>query len=216
MSWKLKDKLKKIFKDKLVFIEQRGKSDIVCSHEVTVGDDALCKASELNDLQIENTSDFVHFSDSALSDQNILHSAARVLRRNIWKIERTTQSYLPSHSMEKGYCMDFVPKDLYRFVSWLIDSNSFDDATESKDNFQAVSICHSIISSSLHTITPITLGLGVLLHHEYGSKKLINELYALGHCVSYDEVRRFLTSVALEQSHDDVYIAKGLKKVISY
>ena len=109
--------------------------------------------------------------------------------------------------------MDFVPKDLYSFVNWLIDSNSFDDFTESKDYFQAVSCCHSIRSSSLHTMSPIKLGLGVLLHHEYGINKLIKELYALCHCVSYDEVRRYLTSVALEQSHDDVYIPRGLKKV---
>ena len=67
MSWKLKENLKKSFKEKLVCIEQRGKSDTVCSSEVTVGD-ALCKASELNDVQIEDTSAFVHFSDSAGSE----------------------------------------------------------------------------------------------------------------------------------------------------
>ena len=74
----------------------------------------------------------------------MLHSAAGILRRNVLKIEKTFQSYLPSHSMEKENCMDSVIKDLYRFISWLNNSNSFDDVTESKDNFQVVSICHSI------------------------------------------------------------------------
>lgn len=45
-SWKLKDKLKNHFGDRLAFIEQRGQSDLVCSSTITVGD-ALKKAAEL-------------------------------------------------------------------------------------------------------------------------------------------------------------------------
>ena len=46
-SWKLKEKLKKHFNDELLFIAQAGKSDLVCSSEVSVGD-ALKKIATLN------------------------------------------------------------------------------------------------------------------------------------------------------------------------
>lgn len=51
-SWKLKEKLRKHFQDWLVFIAQVGKSDLVCSSEVTVGD-ALKKFSVMN-IQIND------------------------------------------------------------------------------------------------------------------------------------------------------------------
>lgn len=37
-----------------------------------------------------------------------------------------------------------------------------------------------------------------MIHHECGSKALINKLHIMGHCVSYDEVQQFLTSVAAD------------------
>jgi hypothetical protein len=33
----------------------------------------------------------------------------------------------------------------------------------------------------------------------------------LGHSISYDEVRRFLTSAALDQQSQDIYIPRGLR-----
>jgi len=33
----------------------------------------------------------------------------------------------------------------------------------------------------------------------------------MGHCVSYDEVRRFLTSAALDKQSQDEYVPKGLR-----
>ena len=38
--------------------------------------------------------------------------------------------------------------------------------------------------------------MAVHLHHEFGSRKLIEDLNAFGYCVSYAELRRFLTSAA--------------------
>ena len=52
-SWKLKEKLKKRFDDKLLFIAQAGKSDLVCSSEVSIGD-ALKNVATLN-IQINES-----------------------------------------------------------------------------------------------------------------------------------------------------------------
>jgi hypothetical protein len=81
-SWKLKAKLQQHFKDKLVFVERRGHSDLVCSSTVTVGD-ALRKASELYDIQLSDTIEDMHdlnSEPSEMDERQILHSAANILR----------------------------------------------------------------------------------------------------------------------------------------
>ena len=63
-----------------------------------------------------------------------------------------------------------------------------------------------------HIRTTITVGL-ILIHHEFGSKTLIDELSAIGRCVSCTKVRHFLTSVAADQisrTERGVYIPTGL------
>lgn len=58
----------------------------------------------------------------------------------------------------------------------------------------------SLSQSVQYNITKIsnqtTLGLGVKLHHKFGSKDLIQVLHEHGYTVSYDEVRRFRKSAA--------------------
>jgi len=46
-------------------------------------------------------------------------------------------------------------------------------------------------------ITYLQLGLGVKLHHYFGSKYLIETLYNLGFCCIYKEVQRYEHSAAL-------------------
>lgn len=79
-----------------------------------------------------------------------------------------------------------------------------------------IAICHDLIGQSRQIHTPITLGLAILIHHDFGSKTLINELSAMGHCVSYTEVRHFLTSEAADQisrTEQGIYIPTGLSGV---
>jgi hypothetical protein len=49
------------------------------------------------------------------------------------------------------------------------------------------------------------------MHHNFSCKTLIEDLNALGYSISYDEVRRFLTSVAKDElKKSDVYIPRGI------
>jgi len=45
-------------------------------------------------------------------------------------------------------------------------------------------------------IAPLQLGLGVQLHHHFASKFIIDTLFNLGFCSSYNEVTRFERSAA--------------------
>ncbi|KAF3859803.1 hypothetical protein F7725_000058 [Dissostichus mawsoni] len=57
-----------------------------------------------------------------------------------------------------------------------------------------------------------------MIHHEFGSKALVNELNALGHCVSYNEVRQFLTTVSADEitRNKEIYIPTGLSGILDH
>ena len=74
----------------------------------------------------------------------------------------------------------------------------------------------SIVSLSKHTFTPFHLGLAIQLHHEFGSRGLVDNLNSHGFCASYSEMRRFLTSVALKEEDsikEGVYVPDGIVPV---
>ena len=48
-------------------------------------------------------------------------------------------------------------------------------------------------------IAPLQLGLAVQLHHNFGSRFLLDELNHLGFCSSYSEVQKFESSAAISQ-----------------
>jgi len=81
-------------------------------------------------------------------------------------------------------------------------------------------VLQSIMNSLDRAVTsPITLGLAILIHHEFGSKTLVNRLSAIGHCVSFTELRHFLTSVAagqISRTERGVYIPTGLTGVAEH
>ena len=68
-----------------------------------------------------------------------------------------------------------------------------------KIDLKVVAVCHNIISLGCKSSTPLTFGLGVKMHHDHGSKELIQDLNCLGHSINYDEVRRFLTAITVQQ-----------------
>ena len=61
---------------------------------------------------------------------------------------------------------------------------------------QSLSMSQSIQAQITKANTKVTLGLGVKLHHKFGSKELITILHELGYIGTYDEVLRFRTSAA--------------------
>ena len=78
---------------------------------------------------------------------------------------------------------------------------------------RVLAICHNTIYLVCKIHTPITFGLGVKMHHDHGSRELIDDLSSLGHSIPYDEVRRFLTVVALDQL-TSIYHATFLSMIL--
>ncbi|MEW8548471.1 MAG: hypothetical protein AB2693_33630, partial [Candidatus Thiodiazotropha sp.] len=57
--------------------------------------------------------------------------------------------------------------------------------------------------------SPKHLGLSVHLHHDYGSRKLIEDMYSLGYGISYTELRQFLTSAAIHVTSTQHFTPSG-------
>lgn len=215
-SWKLKQKITLNFNDKLVFVERKGKSDLICSSSITIGY-ALQKAESLreqldNDMQYEEMFEL----NPTLDESQILHQAAGIIRREMTSIDKNNDFYIGSQGLNLDECAQFVPNKLYDFVSWLSNSHAYMNVSSTseteitKKDIGVISICHSLISQSCKISTPITLGLAITVHHAFGSKRLVDELHSLGLSVSYDEVRKFLTSVAKSQTNSDIFVPHGL------
>ena len=201
-SWKLKEKLIQHYKDRLVFFPCPGKSDLVCSESVPVGY-AVREAAQLTE-ETEDCETTLPQTSQSLSETQILHKAADILRKSMDQVEHDRQLYVGSDHLSRLQCSKYVPNILYDFVNWCVDSHTHrdyqtcDEDPASKDNLRVIAICHDLIAQSCHIHTPITLRLAILINHEFGGKTFIDELSAMGHCVSYTDVRHFLTSVAAD------------------
>ena len=214
-SWKLKHKIRNKYGDKIVFIERSGLSDLVCTSSMTVGD-ALKKSARL-----EENADFIEYPDISTStkqsdERKILHNAAAIIRNAMLHI-KDTEKCISSFDINTTVCADYVPDILYDFVMWCVNIKAADDASScldgamKKDNLKILNICHNLISQAQKVRSSITLGLAIRVHHDFGSKKLIDDLHALGISVPYDEIRQFLTSVAIDQKTDDIYVPRGIR-----
>jgi hypothetical protein len=110
-----------------------------------------------------------------------------------------------------------MPPALTKFICWLIDEKSFLSVSNQNqmpiEKMQkCMSLTESIVSLSKNVITPFQIGLALQLYHEFGSKQLVDILHVHGFCSSYDEVRRYLTSLAnheINKIKNGVYIPKS-------
>ena len=193
------------------FISQPGKSDFVCSNSISVGV-ALQKADELQqELQEVSISQV----DSDVSDDEniILHRAIGILRQKISNMKTIDDNeYYSSNELSLEALSKFVDPLLYKAIAWLTDEKMYVEAADITDiqhSPSTLAIVCDIITKASKIATPKHLGLAVRLHHEFGSKKLIDELYTLGYCISYPEVRRFLTSAAIHVSETQIHTAGG-------
>jgi len=75
----------------------------------------------------------VSIRSTDLSDEQILHSAARILRQDIEKITIVTDEYPSADEASLTASMERMPLFLSKFICWLLDSKSFNGATELAD-----------------------------------------------------------------------------------
>jgi len=134
------------------------------------------------------------------TEEHIIHEAVGILHRKIAAIEPLENEYYSSQEMELDSQVKFVDPLLYKTILWLTNKSVYESGGDTVDHAHdigSLSVAADIIYLSRSIVTPKHLGLTNLLHHQYGSRKLIDDLHAHGYCISYDEYRRFHTSAAL-------------------
>jgi hypothetical protein len=205
-SERLKYKLLDHYKDEIEIHSQYGqsKSSFVLSSKISIAD-ALKAASKLKE-QLTSPEHTSLFEDNETKSEMItLHRAAGILRRMIDDVPDLKEKAYPSStgvSLEAS--LMFVPKKMKMMMMWIIDKKAYDavedDFTASEETLRrSVSLAECLIFSSKKVITPLHLGLAAQLHHEYGKREIIDNLHSLGFTVSYDELRRFITSLAISE-----------------
>ena len=83
---------------------------------------------------------------------------------------------------------------------------------------KCIALAECVISLHKNQFTPFSLSLALQLHHEYGSKNLIETSQSHGFCASYPKLRQFLTSSAnheIIRSQNGTYIPSGICPKIS-
>ena len=78
-----------------------------------------------------------------------------------------------------------------------MDGKKHETGDNIETNARLLSIACDITTLSSAVSSPKHLSLAVYLHHNFGSRKLIEAISALGHCISYTELRTFITSAVM-------------------
>ena len=177
-----RQRLKSHFKGEIESINRPGLPTLVCSGRLTISK-VLLKMEKLNSkLTKQNEPDYKDIPECFISfSQNdpacILHQADNVIRNMMKK------------------CSNLIPNLLYNFFSWGTDNKKFvsfslsDDLCHTKDDLTVIALCHIALSQGNTTFTPPSLASAV-------NWQLLESFHSLGSCASYEEVRRFETSIA--------------------
>ena len=209
----LKGQFMKIWPD-ISFISHSGLPDLVCSKEITVSD-ALRKAHGLSEIpEYSNLMDEDQEAESEnqLSEERIVHAAVGILRRRMKCTTKLTDEYYSSTEMSLEAAYKFVDPLLYKAIAWLGNKELYDTATDiprTDIDKRCVSIACDITTLNTAVVSPKHLGLSIHMYHEYGSRKLIDRLYALGYGISYTELRQFLTSAAIHVTNEGQSLPSG-------
>ena len=126
------------------------------------------------------------------------------------KIVSECQEFPQSHDYDisqfrKSKTIESTSPTLLGFISSLV---SHGEITRT-----CITLAQSIQGHITKSYNQTTLGLAVKLHHRFGSKELLTLLHEYGLTVTYDEVLRFRTSVAIYTGNQP-YTFRGLKKML--
>ena len=95
------------------------------SSSISIGD-AIKAASKLrSDLKIAQIDLEISDTKDTLSEEQILHSAANILRRDIHSLDINNDFYPTSSECSLPISIQSMPPALTKFICWLIDEKSF-------------------------------------------------------------------------------------------
>lgn len=149
-------------------------------------------------------------SEEPSLDRKIMQQAAFILKTEVENMAPSEE--YPFHSeVSLDSSEKFLPEKLRYFMQLLLDPQALAEANEpgyaSKEHIRRkyITIAECVVYCIRREIKrtqitpPFHLGLLAQLHHEKGSRLLIDTLNSFGLCGSYGELRTFLTSVANDE-----------------
>jgi hypothetical protein len=182
----------------LICVHQNGKSDLVCSSQISF-DTAVRRYDELEQSFQEET-DLEEMELELDSDESIVHKAVGILKSRILaNTKKMDQEYYSTEELTPAKQKEFIDPLLYRMVSWLSSNDNYANATavnNEKHETKVIAIASDITSLVSSVNSPKHLGLSVHLYNEFGSRHLVEDMSNLGYGISYSELRMFLSSAA--------------------
>ena len=143
------------YSDSIVIQPQQGqgKSNIVFSNSISIGD-AIKAASKLkSDLKIAQIDLEISDTKDTLSEEQILHSAANILRRDIHSLDINNDFYPTSSECSLPISIQSMPPALTKFICWLIDEKSFLAVNnQNQTPIEKMRKCMSLMESIVHCI----------------------------------------------------------------
>lgn len=141
--------------------------------------------------------DFYHnskFKDAEEERLSILTTAAKHLKSEIRSINVSKDVY-PSASLISSLSenLNYIPKGLRTFLQGLL--------AEKENHIKVSSIGQALMQATRPRclLSYLQIGLAIQMHHNFGSRSLIDTLYNMGFCSSYSEVQRFEKCAAFAQ-----------------
>ncbi|CAG9760246.1 unnamed protein product [Ceutorhynchus assimilis] len=128
------------------------------------------------------------------SDLSVLHKICYDIRVQMDKIP----DYKDLRNLDIRNYKQFIPNTLYFLINLLV---TWDETQATNNDTRVLAICQDIIYtySEGRKRTQKHIGLGIMIHQETRSKKLVEHLHTTGHCISYKEVLRLRNSIAQEE-----------------
>ena len=133
-------------------------------------------------------------ADSESEKMKIIETASKLIKNDIRTLEASNDEY-PLNIIATDEAVAYLPLSLQQFLKLLFPG---------KHNIKVASIGQAIMQATRPRVllAPLQIGLGIQMHHHFGSRFLIDSLHAHGFCCPYSEVKKFERSAAVSQGTD--------------
>ena len=117
---KLQDRLKIHYGNSIVVQLQRGqgKSNLVLRSDVSIGHVVATAGNLKSKLKTSEIKQEISTVADSCNDDQILHAAIRILRRDIEKISISTDEYPTANEVSLALSMNQMPLSLTKFICW--------------------------------------------------------------------------------------------------
>ena len=129
--------------------------------------------------------------------QRLVKDAAKIIKSDIYKINTSRENYPLSQDISSIKSnINLLPETLKCFLKELCSGKDTD--------LKLAAIGQAIIQAAKPRILilPLQIGLAIQLHHQFGSRFLIEIINKLGFCSPYQEVQKYESNAAVSRGVD--------------